>query len=59
MVTSMKARRDTSIRVSRWLDKEIENYLTDKKIRIEFPSKRNFIDKAVLQLLEEKKVIKK
>ncbi len=59
MVTAIRTRKDTAVRVSKWLDKEIENYLTDKKIKIEFPSKRNFIDTAVLQLLEEKKVIKK
>jgi len=59
MVTSVKKRKDTAVRVSKWLDKEIENYISDKKIRIEFPTKRNFIDVAVLQLLEEKKVLKK
>jgi len=59
MVTKTRKRKDTAVRVSKWLDKEIENYLTDKKIKIEFPSKRNFIDTAVLQLLEEKKVLKK
>jgi hypothetical protein len=56
MVTLSSNRSDTAIRISRWLDKEIENYLSDRKIKIEFPSKRNFVDKAVMQLLEEKKV---
>ena len=55
MVTLSGNRSDTAIRISRWLDKEIENYLSDRKIKIEFPSKRNFVDKAVMQLLEEKK----
>jgi len=52
----IKKRKDTAVRVSKWLDKEIENYISDKKRKIEFPSKRNFIDRAVLQLLEEKGV---
>lgn len=54
MVTT---RKDTAIRISKWLDDKLEEYITDKKIKIEFPSKRNFVDKAVMQLLEEKGVI--
>ncbi|MFH1452348.1 MAG: hypothetical protein ABIF88_04190 [archaeon] len=49
-------RKDNVVRISRWLDKEIENYISDKKIRLEFSSKRNFIDRAVLKLLEERGV---
>jgi hypothetical protein len=56
MVTLSSERSDTAVRISRWLDKAVENYLTDRKIKVEFPSKRNFVDKAVMQLLEEKKV---
>lgn len=52
----MKKRSDTVVRVSRWLDKEVERYLRDRKVKIKFPSKRNFVDKAVLQLLEDKGV---
>jgi hypothetical protein len=54
MVT--EGRKDTAVRVSRWLDKEVEKYIRDKRRKLEFPSKRNFIDNAVLQLLEEKGV---
>jgi hypothetical protein len=49
-------RNDTAIRLSRWLDDEVEKYLKDKKIRLEFPSKRNFVDSAVLRFLEERGV---
>ena len=56
MVTSSTKRNDTAIRISRWLDKEIENYVSDKKTKVEFPSKRNFVDTAVMQLLEKKGV---
>ena len=56
MVTSSIQRSDTAIRVSRWLDEAIENYISNKKIKIEFPSKRNFVDNAVMQLLEGKGV---
>ena len=55
-----KQRRDTAVRVSRWVDKSVEDYINDKgnqRIKVEFPSKRNFVDKAVIQLLEERGVI--
>jgi hypothetical protein len=55
-----KQRRDTAVRVSRWVDQEVEGYInnmTDKRVKVEFPSKRNFVDKAVIQLLEERGVI--
>ncbi|MFH0808309.1 MAG: hypothetical protein V1888_01705 [archaeon] len=55
MVISNK-RNDTAVRISRWLDKAVEDYISDKKVRVAFPSKRNFVDTAVMQLLEEKKV---
>ena len=49
-------RNDTAIRVSKWLDKEIEDYISDRKVRVEFPSKRNFVDKAVMAFLEKRGV---
>ena len=56
MVTLSSKRNDTAVRISRWLDKAVEEYLSDRKIKVEFPSKRNFVDTAVMQLLEEKGV---
>jgi len=51
-----KKRKDTVVRVSGWLDDAVENYISERKVRVEFPSKRNFVDKAVMRLLEEKEV---
>ena len=56
MVIASSKRSDTAVRISRWLDEAIEGYISDKKMRIKFPSKRNFVDTAVMQLLEEKGV---
>ena len=55
MVTNSK-RKDTAIRLSKWIDNEIEGYISDRKTKVEFPSKRNLVDKAVMQFLEEKGV---
>ncbi len=55
MVISSK-RSDTAVRISRWLDEAVQGYISDKKMRVKFPSKRNFVDTAVMQLLEEKGV---
>lgn len=55
-IQKVTKRKDTAVRVSKWLDEEVEKYLKDKKIRLEFPSKRNFVDNAVLCFLEEKGV---
>ena len=54
-ITSI-GRKDTAVRVSKWLDKEIERYISDRKVRVEFPSKRNFVDKAVMTFLEKRGV---
>ncbi|MBU3923810.1 MAG: hypothetical protein KJ592_02745 [Nanoarchaeota archaeon] len=56
MVTKNTKRKDTAVRVSRWLDEEVENYISNKKNKVAFPSKRNFVDTAVMQLLEKKGV---
>lgn len=56
MVTLSNERNDTAIRVSRWLDNEIDSYISDRKIKVEFPSKRNFVDNAVMAFLEKKGV---
>ena len=56
MVTESSKRSDTAVRISRWLDEVVERYISDKRTRLEFPSKRNFVDNAVMRLLEEKGV---
>ena len=52
MVTNM-GRNDTAVRMSRWLDDKVEAYVADRKNKVTFPSKRNFVDIAVMQLLQE------
>jgi hypothetical protein len=49
-------RSDTTIRMSRWLDSAIENYISDKRAKIEFPNKRNFVDRAVMHFFESRKI---
>lgn len=56
MVTLSTKRNDTAVRVSRWLDEAVESYISDRKIKIKFPSKRNFVDSAVMAFLEKKGV---
>ena len=53
MVTS----QETTAKVSKWLIDEIEKYINkNMKNKSDFPSKRNFIDRAVIKLLEERGV---
>jgi hypothetical protein len=49
-------RKDTAVRISKWLDEAVEGYISDRKIRLEFPTKRNLVDCAVMRFLEERKV---
>jgi len=50
-------RQDTAIRLSKWLDREVRRFISrDKKTSLDFPSKRNLVDKAVMKFLEEKGV---
>lgn len=46
---------ETAVKISKWLLEEIEKYINkNKKNKSDFPSKRNFVDRAVMKLLEEK-----
>lgn len=46
--------KETTIKISKWLVKEIEKFIgKNKKNQTNFPSKRNFIDRAVMKLLEK------
>jgi len=45
---------ETTVKISKWLLEEIEKYVDkNKKNKSDFPSKRNFVDRAVMSLLEE------
>lgn len=49
MVTNDEA----TVKVSKWLLNEIELFVSkSKKNRSEFPSKRNFVDRALISYLE-------
>jgi hypothetical protein len=51
MVTNSEA----TVKISKWLLEEIDGYVAkNKKNMSNFPSKRNFVDRAVMCLLEEK-----
>ena len=44
---------ETTVKVSRWLVKEIDSFINkNKKTQTDFPSKRNFVDRAVMLFLE-------
>ena len=46
---------ETTVKISKWLIDEIQSFLIkSKKNASEFPSKRNFVDIAVIKLLEER-----
>jgi hypothetical protein len=46
---------ETTVKVSKWLVDEIGKYVEkNKKNKSDFPSKRNFVDRAVMELLEKR-----
>lgn len=48
---------ETTVKISKWLLDEIENFsMKTKRNLSEFPTKRNFVDMAVIGLLEERGV---
>lgn len=53
----MVTNKETTVKISSWLIKEVEKFISsNRKNSVEFPSKRNFVDIAVLSLLENKGV---
>lgn len=53
----MVTNEETTVKVSKWLILEVENYVEKNKLnKTEFPSKRNFVDKAIISLLEKRGV---
>ena len=46
---------ETTVKVSKWLVNEIEGFIKKSKRNMsEFPSKRNFVDIAIINFLENK-----
>jgi hypothetical protein len=53
----MEKSNETTVKISRWLVQEIENYLGKSKRNLtEFPSKKTFVDVAVMSFLEKRGV---
>lgn len=53
----MKTNDEATVKISKWLLDEIDSYVSKSKRNMSvYPSKRNFVDKAVIELLEEKGV---
>lgn len=46
---------DVPVKLDKELKEEIESYISKGKNRIEYPSVKNFVDKAVLRFLREVK----
>jgi hypothetical protein len=51
--------KDVPVKIDAELKKEIEKFISKDLNRIDYPSVKNFIDKAVLKLLKEVKNEKK
>jgi len=50
----MVTNKETTVKVSRWLVEEIDKFVNlNLKNASDFPSKRNFVDRAIIRLLEE------
>ena len=53
----MVTNKETTVKASRWLVEEIDKFVNlNLKNASDFPSKRNFVDRAIIRLLEEKGV---
>jgi hypothetical protein len=53
----IKMTTETTVKISKWVSEEIESFVAkNRRNRTEFPSKKNLVDKAVINLLEEKGV---
>ena len=53
----MVTNQETTVKMSKWLIDEIDKFINkNMKNASDFPSKRNFVDRAVIKLLEEQGV---
>tara|TARA_Y100000310_G_C20373814_1_gene664777 strand:+ start:220 stop:390 length:171 start_codon:yes stop_codon:yes gene_type:complete len=53
----MVTNKETTVKISKWLLEEIDNFINkNMKNASDFPSKRNFVDRAIIKLLEEQGV---
>ncbi len=50
----MVTNQETTVKISKWILEEVDNYVDKtKKNKSNFPSKRNFVDRAVMSYLEK------
>ena len=48
---------ETTVKASKWLIDAIDKYINkNNKNKSDFPSKRNFVDRAIMMLLEQRGV---
>ena len=53
----MVTNKETTVKLSRWLLEEVDKFINkNMKNASDFPSKRNFVDRAIIKLLEEQGV---
>jgi hypothetical protein len=51
----MVTNNETTVKISRWILSEVEEYINkNNRNKAEFPSKRNFVDRAVINFFENK-----
>ncbi len=47
---------ETTVKVSKWLMGEVDKFFSISiRNQTEFPSKRNFVDKAIIEFLEKRR----
>jgi hypothetical protein len=52
----MVTNAETTVKVSKWLISEMEKFIDlNLRNKTEFPSKRNFVDKAIIEYLEKRR----
>jgi len=50
----MVTNKETTVKISKWLLEEVDKFINkNMKNASDFPSKRNFVDRAIIRLLEE------
>jgi len=53
----MVTNKETTVKISKWLLEEVDKFINkNMKNASDFPSKRNFVDRAIIKLLEEEEV---
>lgn len=52
----MVTNEETTVKASKWLISEVDRYINSgSRNKTEFPSKRNFVDMAIIDFLEKRR----